>query len=161
MRSDDDAIRELVAQLNDDRSAEWASDGLRQYGSAILPHLIEAAPGLPHLGQLCAIELFVELGDGRAGAALIRMLRSEHDTVHEWAAEAVAELRIYEAVPELRRVYDEVKGREPPDWTGPVRLRDALTVLGAREAIVPPRVAELSRIDRGSNAAGQSRTCPK
>ena len=43
-------------------------------------------------GQLSAIEVFEHLGDAAAGPALIDLLGSEHETVQEWSARAVAEL---------------------------------------------------------------------
>jgi HEAT repeats len=144
----DKAIRDLVALLNseDKGEAEEAQYELASYGTAILPPLLEAVPSLDPFGQLCAIELLQGLGDPRAGAVLIPMLRSEDDTVRDWAASALGELHLDRAVPELRRAYEEVKRRGTPlDWTEPMSLRGALTQLGAREEVVPSPVARLSR----------------
>jgi hypothetical protein len=144
-------IRELVAELDGDDSgaAEEAEHELGRYGRAVLEPLLEAAPAFGRFGKLCAIELFEEIGDARAGAVLVPMLRDSDDTVREWAARALGELGVREAVPELHSAYDAVRRRGTPlDWTEPERIRSALTALGARPEVVPERVAELSVSDR-------------
>jgi HEAT repeat protein len=145
----DRRISDLIWALDGDPTgAEEAQAELEEYGPEILPPLLEAAPVFGRFGQLCAIELLERIGDPRAGSVLIPMLRSEHDTVREWSAGALAALGVEEAVPELRRAYEEVKARGTPlDWSEPKRLRDALTQLGARDEVVLPRVAALSCSD--------------
>ncbi|MDQ3742209.1 MAG: HEAT repeat domain-containing protein, partial [Actinomycetota bacterium] len=150
-------IRELIALLDGDDSteAEEAQATLESYGADVLAPLMEAVPGFGRFGRLCAIELFEEIGDPTAAAALIAMLRDEDDTVREWSARALAQLRARDAVPSLRRAYAEVLRRGTPlDWTEPEAIRDALTALGAREEVVPPRVAELARDDVGGRCWG-------
>jgi HEAT repeat protein len=151
MATDEKTMSELVALLNgeDTNEAEEARAELESYGQAILLPLLEAAPSFGRFGQLCAIELLQRLGDPRAGAVLITMLRSEHDTVRDWAASALGDLDVDEAVPELRRAYEEAKRqRTPLNWTEPESLRRTLTQLGARDEVVPPRVNTLSRNER-------------
>src|SRR5882672_1087056 len=140
MREDQATIAELVAELNGDDTnrAEEAQAALERYGSAVLAPLMESAPGFDRFGQLCAIELFQRIGDRRAASVLIPMLRSDHDTVREWAGGALGDLDVREAVPELHAAYGRTKDRgTPPDWTEPQAIRDALTKLGAREDVVP------------------------
>ena len=147
MTPDDTTIRRLVALLDSEDAveAEEAQHELASYGTAILPPLLEAVPSFDRFGQLCAIELLGELDDPRSAAAMIPMLRSEHDTVREWAASALGGLQVDEAVPELRRAYEEVKRRnEPLDWGEPASLRWALTQLGARNEVMPLRADRLS-----------------
>jgi len=151
MSAGEKPIRELVALLDssDTNEAEEAEAALRRYGAAVVPALLEAVPSFGRFGQLCAIELLHDAGDPRAATVLIPMLRSEHDTVREWAASALGDLHIEAAVPELRRAYEEVKVRGTPlDWTEPEALRRALTQLGEREEVVPSRVNALSRSER-------------
>jgi hypothetical protein len=150
MPSNEQTIRELVALLNADANdAQDAQHALQEYDEAVLLPLLEAAPGFGPFGQLCSIELLHEIGDPRAATVLIPMLRGEHDTVREWAASALGDLHVQDAVPEIRRAYDAVKRRRTPlDWTEPEALRHALTQLGARREVVPPQVEALSRTER-------------
>lgn len=121
-----------------------------------------AAPSLGRFAQLCAIELFQEIGDARAGDVLIPMLDSAEDTVRDWAAQAVGELGVRQAVPAWQRAYAAVKERGPPlDWTEPLSIRMALTELGARNEVVPPRVAELERQDRTRVLGGRRSPPPR
>jgi len=151
MAADEQAIRKLVTLLNSDdtNEAEEAQAVLQPYGAAIVLPLLEAVPRFGRFGQLCAIELLRDAGDPRAAAVLIPMLRSEHDTVREWAASAIGAIHIENAVPELRRAYEDVKRRRTPlDWTEPEALRCSLTQLGARDEVIPARVDALSRRER-------------
>lgn len=106
--------------------------------------LVRALPGLSRYGRLCAVEVFGALPDPRADQPLIELLGSEDDTVREWAAIELADRSVHDAVPALRRALDASKSRnDSPDWTEPVALRSALTALGAKHPVVPPRTAEL------------------
>jgi len=148
MSGDAEAIRELIAALDgeDTTAAEDAQTSLESFGAEVLDPLMSAVPEFGPFGQLCAIELFQHIGEPRAGAVLIPMLRSEEDTVREWSAQALASLGVVEAVPDLRRAYAATKRRAtPPDWTEPESIRIALTELGDREEVVPARVAHLAR----------------
>jgi hypothetical protein len=143
-------FRELVAELNGDdtNQAEEAQATLEQYGAAVLAPLMDAAPQFGRFGQLCAIELFQKISDPRAGSVLIPMLRSDHDTVREWAAQALGDLGVREAVPELQAAYERAKrSRIPPDWSEPQSIRDALTQLGARDEVIPALVRERIRTE--------------
>jgi hypothetical protein len=148
--TDEKAIRELIARLNgeDTNEAAEAEASLRSCGEAILLPLLDAAPGFGRFGQLCAIDLLRELGDPRAGSVLTSMLLSEYDTVREWAADALGEIGVKEAVPELRRAYDEVRrGGTTLDSSEPETLRRALTALGARTEVVPSGIETSSRVE--------------
>ncbi|GAA4989468.1 hypothetical protein [Kitasatospora paranensis] len=75
---------------------------------------------------------------------LIGLLDSENATVRQWAAEALADLEIQRAVPDLQRAYEAFRQRgEAPDDSEGEALRWALTDLGARELVIPPRAAAL------------------
>jgi HEAT repeat protein len=143
-------VAELIAELNGDdtNQAEEAQATLEQYGAAVLAPLLDAAPRFGRFGQLCAIELFQRISDPRAGTVLIPMLRSDHDTVREWAAQALGDLGVREAVPGLQAAYERAKqSRIPPDWSEPQSIRDALTQLGARDEVIPALVRERIRTE--------------
>jgi hypothetical protein len=75
---------------------------------------------------------------------LIGLLGSEHETVREWSAWAVAQLGVREAVPALRAAYRRQRDSgDGPDCTEAVAIRHALTVLGARHEVLPPLTASL------------------
>jgi HEAT repeat protein len=63
----------------------------------VVQPLSAAVASLDRYGQLSAIEVFEHFGDAAAGPALINLLGSEHETVREWSAWAVAELGLREA----------------------------------------------------------------
>ncbi|WP_435647439.1 HEAT repeat domain-containing protein [Kitasatospora purpeofusca] len=75
---------------------------------------------------------------------LIDLLDSTNATVRQWAADALADLGIQRAVPALRRSYEAFRqrGEAPGDSEGSA-LRWALTDLGARGTVLPPRTAAL------------------
>ena len=63
---------------NDDTDeAEEARYELQTYGTHAVSPLITAVPGCGPRGQLLASEVFSVIGDMRAGATLISMLRSD------------------------------------------------------------------------------------
>lgn len=140
--------RELVALVeelggDDHNAAEEAEWALKQHGSRPLDLLLERAPSFDRFGKLCAIELFEHIGDTRAGVVLIPMLQDADETVREWAARALAVLRVDEAAEPLVAAYEAVKARGTPlDWTEASGLRWALTELGLRTPVLPPLVAE-------------------
>ncbi|GAA1345461.1 hypothetical protein GCM10009647_090050 [Streptomyces sanglieri] len=77
---------------------------------------------------------------------LVGLLDSGNSTVRQWAAEALADLGIQRAVPGLQRAYESFRQRgEAPDDSEGVALRWALSELGARDVVVPPRAAALRR----------------
>jgi len=135
-------VRDLDSESTE--RAEDAQHALAHLGPRVLGPVIEALPGLSRFGQLCAIEIFTAVGDPSPGAALIELLVSDHETVREWAAESLEALRIEQAVPALQAAYAAfLRGGEPLDHSEGVRLRSALTTLGAREQILPPGAVAL------------------
>jgi hypothetical protein len=136
---------ELVEELDgeDRNAAEEAEWALKEQGSRPLDALLARAPSFDRFGKLCAIELLEHIGDPRAGAVLIPMLQDRDETVREWAAEALAALRVAEAPEPLVAAYVSVKRRGTRlDWTEASGLRWALTELGLRTSVVPAFVAE-------------------
>jgi len=141
-------IERLLRRLDADGGgeAEDAQAELTRLGreTDVIAPLLRALPTLNGFGQLCAIEILQELGDARAGQPLIELLTSEHETVREWSARALAQLRVIDAVPALRRASQACKDRgDPPDWSEPGSIRSALTALGARHPVVPSLTASL------------------
>ncbi|MFD5637561.1 HEAT repeat domain-containing protein [Streptomyces sp. NPDC127077] len=136
----------LVQQL-DDASDDLSYDARAELigiGSDAIPAIIEGFPSLDGFGQLTAIEVFEEVGDPLCGPALIGLLNSDNTTVREWAASALATLRIDGATVPLRRAHRAcLQAATPPDWSEPVRIRWALAELGARTPVVPPLTARL------------------
>jgi hypothetical protein len=146
-----DEITRLIGLL-DDESTETAEDAkaeLMSIGAEVMRPLIAAVPALDYYGQLSAIEVFEHFADPAAGPALIGLLESQATTVREWAAWALAELGVRDAVPALRHAYlsQRASGNEL-DHTEAVALRRALTILGARHDVVPPLTASLMMPDR-------------
>ncbi|MFI1657621.1 HEAT repeat domain-containing protein [Streptomyces sp. NPDC020472] len=138
-------IETLVQQL--DGKADESYDARAELiwiGADAIPAVINGLPSLGGFGQLTAIEVFEEVGDPRCGPALIGLLDSDNPTVREWAAMALASLKIDGAIEPLRRAYRACLERAtPPDWTESVGIRWALTELGARAPVVPPLTAHL------------------
>lgn len=145
-------IARLVGRL-DDESTEVAEDAkaeLISIGSEVVRPLAAAVGSLGRYGQLSAIEVFEHLGDAVAGPALIELLAGGHDTVREWAARALAELGVREAVPMLQAAYRRQRAAGGDlDWTEAVTIRRALTDLGARRDVMPPLTASV-RMTAGS-----------
>jgi hypothetical protein len=140
-----ESIPELIAVLDgvDANAADEAEAALRQYGAEALEPLLAAAPAMRY-GKLSVIELLEGIGDPRAGGVLLPMLRDEDEGVRYWAALALAELGVEEAVPELRRAYDDTRRRGiEHNMPEPIILRQSLTTLGARPQVATPRVLEL------------------
>ncbi|MEU4540326.1 HEAT repeat domain-containing protein [Streptosporangium sp. NPDC023825] len=139
-------IARLVELLDDDSDdiAEGAMQELMAIGPGVAGPLAAAVPRMRRYGQLCAIEIFEHLGDAGSAPVLIGLLDSEHETVREWSADALARMGIEAAVPALRAAYRRLRATgTPPDFTEPVALRRALTVLGARRQVLPPLTASL------------------
>jgi hypothetical protein len=146
--SENREIEQLVRQLDADSTgdAEEAQAELTHRGreTDVIAPVLRALPTLNSFGQLCAIEILQQLGDARAGQPLIDLLTSEHNTVRDWSALALAQLRVIDAIPALWRAYQACKDRgDPPDWTEPHSIRFALTELGARHPVVPSLTASL------------------
>ncbi|MFJ9770736.1 HEAT repeat domain-containing protein [Kitasatospora sp. NPDC101157] len=142
----DRAIDRRVGELDSDSTevAEDAQYSLIAMGPAVLDEVIAATPRLGPFGQLCAIEVFTALKDPRPAEVLIGLLDGASGTVRQWAAEALAELGIRRAVPALQRAYQAFRqSGEAPDDSEAVALRQALTDLGARQPVLPPRAAAL------------------
>jgi hypothetical protein len=110
----------------------------------VVQPLAEAVESLDRYGQLSAIEGFEYLGDSTAGPALMNLRGSEHDTVREWSAWALAELSVRAAVPMLRSACRRQRASgNGPDWTEAVAIRHALMVVGAQQEVMPPFTASL------------------
>ncbi|MFC1443158.1 HEAT repeat domain-containing protein [Streptacidiphilus sp. N1-10] len=142
----EESIDDLLEMLDADRSelAEDAQHALIALGSQVVEPLIAVVPRLGRFGQLCAIEVFNSLGDMRPAEVLVGLLTSEDTTVRSWSAEALGDLGARRAAPALRQAYEAWKMRaEPLGDSEAGCLRWALTQLGARERVLPPRVAEL------------------
>jgi hypothetical protein len=147
-RVSDGELAELVAQLDgaDHIAVEEVKATLKEEGSRPLGLLLERAPAFGRLGKLCAIELFEHIGDPRASVVLVPMLLDEDETVEEYAARALGDLRVREAVEPLRATYERMRARGTPlDWSGPEAVRWALTALGVRADVIPPLVAARAR----------------
>ncbi|MET9767589.1 HEAT repeat domain-containing protein [Streptomyces sp. NPDC006415] len=138
-------IARLIQQLDDSTGPSYdARAELIYIGSDAIPAIIDGLPSLDRFGQLTAIEVFEEVADPRCGPALIALLGSDDSTVREWAAMALASLKIDGAVEPVRRAYHACLERAtPPDWSEPEGIRWALTELGARTPVVPPLTARL------------------
>lgn len=123
-------------------------------GSDTIPAIIDGLPSLGSFGQLTAIEVFEGVADPRCSPALIALLGNDDSTVREWAAMALAGLKIDGAAEPVRRAYRACLERAtPPDWSEPVGVRWALTELGARIPVVPPLTVRL-RATVADNAQG-------
>ncbi|MGW6393560.1 HEAT repeat domain-containing protein [Streptomyces sp. NPDC055103] len=148
-------IERLIQQLDDSTGPSYdARAELIDIGSDAIPAIIDGLPSLSSFGQLTAIEVFEEVADTRCGPALITLLSSDDSTVREWAAMALASLKIDGAVEPVRRAYRTCLERAtPPDWSEPEGIRWALTELGARAPVVPPLTARL-RATAADNAPG-------
>ncbi|MFE6663443.1 HEAT repeat domain-containing protein [Streptomyces sp. NPDC057697] len=148
-------IETIVQQL--DGKAEESYDARAELiwiGADAIPAVINGLPSLGGFGQLTAIEVFEEVGDPRCGPALIGLLDSDNPTVREWAAMALASLKIDGAVEPVRRAYHACLERAtPPDWSEPEGIRWALTELGARTPVVPPLSTRL-RASTADDAPG-------
>lgn len=141
-------VEELVRQLSEGTGveAEEARASLIHLGrdQDVVGPLIRVLPTMNRFGLLCAVEIMEDLADSRVARPLTGLLDSEHDTVRAWAAGALERLRVYDAVPALRRALEAAKQRHTaPDWSEPVALRSALTELGAREPVTPSLVSDL------------------
>lgn len=137
----------LVELLDDDATdvAEDAKAALMALGAPVVGPLMAAVPTMRRYGQLCAIEVFEHHGDPAAGPVLIELLGSEYETVREWSAWALADLDVRRAVPALQAADRRRRGTDDgPDCSEAVAIRHALTVLGARRAVLPPVTGALS-----------------
>ncbi|MEV6212227.1 HEAT repeat domain-containing protein [Kitasatospora sp. NPDC051914] len=111
----------------------------------MLDAVIAETPHLGSFGQLCAIEVFNAFDDPRPADVLIALLESDNAVVREWSAEALARLPVQRAVPALLAAHEAFRRRgEDPSYSEGERLRWALTDLGARVPVLPPRATELS-----------------
>jgi hypothetical protein len=147
-------VSDLIGELNysSEGRGDEAKFELISRGLEVVPELAARVVDLERLGKLLAIDVFETLGDTRACSSLIALLRDDDATVVEWSAGALGSLGCREAVGPLLDLRSRlVAARVPPDWTGPVALRRALSDLGARQAFVPEVTASLrvQRADTG------------
>lgn len=145
-------VDELIGSLDDASGAgEDAKYELIARGVEIVPQLAARVGTLGRFGKLSAIEIFEALKDQRACPALVELLTDAADTVVEWSADALGALRCHDAIGPLREVSSRtVAAQVPPDWTGPVTFRRALTDLGARQPVVPSLTARLLQHENDS-----------
>ncbi|MFB7867149.1 HEAT repeat domain-containing protein [Streptomyces sp. NPDC056069] len=148
-------IETLVQQLDGEADESYdARAELIRIGAEAIPAVVSGLPFLGGFGQLTAIEVFEESGDPRCGPALIGLLDSDNPAVREWAAMALASLKIDGAVEPVRRAYRACLERAtPPDWSEPEGIRWALTELGVRAPVVPPLTTPL-RASTADDAPG-------
>src|SRR5258708_37891809 len=147
-------VSDLIEELNysSDGRGEEAKFELISRGVEVVPELAARVVALERVGTLISIEVFETLGDLRACSALIALLRDDDATVVEWSVGALGSLGCREAVVPLLELRSRlIAARVPPDWTGPVTLRRALSDLGARQAVLPVVTANLKvqRADTG------------
>lgn len=155
-------VARLAGHPND---AEEAQAELIARGTSVVPELLEAVSTLPPFGQLCAIDVLRELRAREARPALCALLASEHRTVRQWAAEALAEVGEPEDAAALLVAWESARAEEPPGWTLSVALRAALTHVGARQpwaCPIPPTgpagawtAEEIREVVARAEAAGQ------
>ena len=90
-------IERLMQQLDDSTGPSYdARAELIGIGPDAIPAIIDGLPSLDRFGQLTAVEVFEEVANPRCGPALITLLSSDDSTVREWAAMALASLKIDE-----------------------------------------------------------------
>ncbi|HEX6681867.1 MAG TPA: HEAT repeat domain-containing protein [Candidatus Limnocylindrales bacterium] len=128
-----------------DDSTEVAEDAKAELiltGTDAAEPLAAAVSSLQRYGQLSAIEVFEHLDSPVAGPVLIELLDSDHETVREWSAYALAQLEVRDAVPALQAAYRRQRASgTTPDFSEAVGIRYALAALGARRVVVPPLAA--------------------
>ncbi|MBO0831741.1 MAG: hypothetical protein J2P28_07515 [Actinobacteria bacterium] len=136
---------DLIGELNSSSdSAEEAKLELISRGAEVVSELAVRLNDLERLGKLLAIDVFETLSDHCACSALIALLEDDDATVVEWSARALGSMGCRAAVVPLLELRSRlVATREPPDWTGPVAVRQALRDLGALQAVVPVVTANL------------------
>ncbi|MFD3957339.1 MULTISPECIES: HEAT repeat domain-containing protein [Streptomyces] len=111
-------IETLVQQLDGKADVSYdARAELIWIGADAIPAVINGLPSLGGFGQLTTIEVFEEVGDLRCGPALISLLDSDNSTVREWAAIALASLKIDGAVEPVCHAYRACLERATPPAT--------------------------------------------
>ncbi len=100
--SDEEAterIRQLVDLLDESDDAQHE---LAKYGPQALEPLLAAIPRLASSGKWDAIELLEDIGDSRAGPALLSLLADKGDgMLRVSAAQALGSLRVEMSIPDL------------------------------------------------------------
>lgn len=136
----EDRISALIDELEHhfDGIDEEAAYSLIALGKPVIQPLIERVASLDASAQLGAIEVFLALEATEASASLIAMLQHPDDRVRDWAAGALGDLEITDAVPHLKALLERSHAAgTPPDWTEPTNARSSLTRLGARTPVIP------------------------
>lgn len=132
-------------------AGEDAKYELISRSAEIVPELAARVGSLGRFGKLTAIEVFKALEDPRACPALLQLLTDGAETVVEWSASALGAMGCRDAIGPVQEVRSRaVVEQVPPDWTGPVAFRRALTDLGARQPVVPRLTTELLRQEGSS-----------
>ena len=150
---DDSRLRELLAELGDESTAEEGQFSLQaHYGAVAVPLVLELLPTLRDFPRRCAIELIqncelqqlLEISEPSVATALIPQLKSEDDVTRDWVAATLGWLGDAAAVPALLEAREAASRHGVPlDWSEQVSIRRALVDLGARTPVVPPRTAAL------------------
>lgn len=144
-----DDIDRLIAVLSEGSSddAQDAQALLTELGRPAAERLLQQLTDLSTFGKLCAIEVISAAPPVAAGTAFAGLLGDENSTVREWAATALGELRHRPAVEELLQLHNRLLTEAVPvDWSEPVAVRAALTVLGAHQAVQPPMLEQLATV---------------
>ncbi|MEU2057515.1 HEAT repeat domain-containing protein [Streptomyces bungoensis] len=128
-------IERLIQQFDDSTGPSYDARAIG-IGSDAIRAITDSLPSVGGFGQLTAIEIFEEVADPRCGPALIALLHGGDSTVREWAATALASLKINGSSP-CRAYRTCLERATPPDWSEPEGIRWGLTELGARTPVVP------------------------
>lgn len=141
-------IGALISRLDNPSTdiAESAKHALIARGTAVIPELATALPGLGRFGKLSAIEIYEACNDRRAGPALVGLLSDPDATVREWAVLALGALGYTEAGPALTQLNTRLlRELVRPDFSEPVAVRSVLALFGLRRRLTPDLTRTLAR----------------
>ncbi len=139
-------VTRLIQLLGSDsiEVCEEAKSTLVSIGVEVVEPLAASVGSLDPVAQLCAIEVFDHFGDAAAGPALVDLPGSDDEVVRTWSTWSVGEFGLAEAVPVLLAAHERLRAEgDPPDRGEAVAVRRALTLLGARQEVLPPLTASL------------------
>lgn len=141
-------IGALISRLDNPSTdiAESAKHALIARGTAVIPELATALPGLGRFGKLSAIEIYEACNDRRAGPALVGLLSDPDTTVREWAVLALGALGYTKAGPALTQLNTRLlRELVRPDFSEPVAVRSVLALFGLRRRLTPDLTRTLAR----------------
>jgi hypothetical protein len=156
--SDLPSVERLLAELESPNTflAQEAQLSLQDHGARAIPAVLARLPRLGVFAQRCALD-FLEscevdavrgVKDPTVAEVLIPFVEdvAADSVVREWSANVLGWIGATEAIPSLQRALARARAAgTPPHFTEPVRLRRALTLLGARHPVVPADVQRLAR----------------